>query len=108
VSNESFLDDVMSILAEQIRENLPSMREVILKSGRDALQKSGQDIARWNAMLAAGSLSSKEYEWLVDARISVVEMDTLKAAGLALARIDEFRASLVQSITGAALRVMGV
>ena len=108
VSNESFLDEVMSILAEQIRENLPSMREVILKSGRDALQKSGQDIARWNAMLAAGSISSKEYEWLVDARISIIEMDTLRAAGLALVQIDEFRASLVQSITGVALRVVGV
>ncbi len=108
MSNESFLDEVMSILAEQIRENLPSMREVILNSGRDALRKSSQDIGRWNAMLAAGSISSKEYKWLVVARISVIEMDTLKAAGMALSRIDEFRASLVRSITGAALRVVGV
>lgn len=108
MSDQSFLDEVMSILADQIRENLPSMREVILDSGREALRKSSQDLARWNAMLASGTISSQEYEWLVDSRISVIEMEALKAAGLALARIDEFRAAIVRSITGAALRVVGV
>ena len=108
MKNEPFLAEVMTLLAEQIRENLPNIREVILNSSEEMLIKSGQDLARWNAMLAAGTISAQEYEWLVDSRISVVEMDGLKTAGLALARIDELKASIVQSITGAALRVGGV
>ena len=108
MKNEPFLAEVMTLLAEQIRENLPNIREVILRSSKEMLIKSGQDLARWNAMLAAGTISAQEYEWLVDSRISVVEMDGLKTAGLALARIDELKASIVQSITGAALRVGGV
>lgn len=108
MNKEPFLANVMVLLADQIQENLPSVREVILKAGKDVIVKSAHDLERWNAMLIGGTISAQEYEWLVESRITVVELDSLKSAGLALARIDELKASIVQSITGAALRAVGI
>ncbi len=108
VGTDTFLNEVLAILKEQIEENLPSIREAILKSGKEFILKSRKDLGRWNAMLAAGAITAEEYGWLVEARVSVAELNALKATGLALARIDDVRLSLIRSITGAALGVVGL
>lgn len=107
-SSDTFLNEVLVILKEQIKENLPSIREAILKSGKEFILESRKDLGRWNAMLAAGAITPEEYGWLVEARLSVAEMNALKATGLALARIDDVRLILIRSITGAALGVVGL
>ncbi len=107
-STDTFLEDVLAILKEQIKENLPSIRDAVLKSGKEFILQSRKDLDRWNAMLAAGAITAEEYGWLVEARVSVAELNTLKAAGLALTRIDQVRLSLIRSITGAALGVVGL
>jgi len=106
--NDRFLDDVLSILKEQIKESLPSIRDAVLKSGKEFVLKSRKDLDRWNAMLVAGAISAEEYGWLVEARLTVAELNALKAAGLALVRIEELRLSLVRAITGAALSAVGL
>jgi hypothetical protein len=105
---DSFLEDVLALLGERIREKIPGIRDTILNSGRKALRKTKADLMRWNLMLAAGTITSQEYEWLVEARMALIQVDTLKASGIGLVRIDEFRMSLVQSIVGAALGTVGL
>lgn len=108
LSTDTFLNEVLAILKEQIKENLPSIREAILKSGKEFILKSRKDLGRWNAMLATGAITPEEYGWLVEARVSVAELNALMATGLALARLDDVRQALIRSITGAALGVVGL
>ncbi len=105
---DSFLDDVLALLGQNIRDKIPGIKDAILNSGKKALRKTRNDLTRWNLMLAAGTITAQEYEWLVGARMALIQVDSLKASGIALARIDDFRISLVQSIVGAALATMGL
>lgn len=105
---ETFLKEIMDRFAVQIKEMLPSFREAIFSSGKDFLKDSRRDLERWAALLAAGSISQEEFEWLVQARVHLAEMESLLAAGLTLARIDELRMTLVRSITGAAFHLIGI
>lgn len=105
--HESFLDEVLKRFQVEIREVLPSFRTAIIASGSDFLADSRRDLERWIGLLAAGSISQEEFEWLVQARVHLAEMETLLAAGIALARVDELRIALVHSITGAAFHLIG-
>jgi hypothetical protein len=105
---ESFLDEILQRFQLQLRERLPSMRDSVINSGRDFLFESRRDLERWTGLLAAGTISQEEFEWLVQARVHLAEMQALLASGLTLARIDELRISLVQSITGAAFHLIGL
>jgi hypothetical protein len=105
---EAFLMEILERFGIQIREMLPSFREAILSSAKDFLEDSRRDLERWTALLAAGSVSQEEFEWLVQARVHLAEMESLLAAGLTLARIDELRMTLVRSITGAAFHLIGI
>ena len=103
-----FLKEIMDRFSLQIREMLPSFREAILSTGKDFLKESRRDLERWTTLLAAGSVSQEEFEWLVQARVHLAGMESLLAAGLTLARIDELRITLVRSITGAAFHMIGI
>jgi len=105
---DAFLKEIMDRFADQIREMLPSFREAIVSAGKDFLEDSRRDLERWTTLLAAGSVSQEEFEWLVQARVHLAEMESLLAAGLTLARIDELRMTLVRSITGAAFHLIGI
>ena len=105
---EAFLKEIMDRFAAQIREMLPSFRDAIFTSGNNFLKDSRRDLERWTALLAAGSISREEFEWLVQARVHLAEMESLLAAGITLARIDEIRMTLVRSVTGAAFHLIGI
>jgi len=105
---EGFLKEIMDRFSAQIREMLPAFRDAILSAGEDFLKDSRRDLERWTALLAAGSVSQEEFEWLVQARVHLAEMESLLAAGLTLARIDELRMTLVRSITGASFHLIGI
>ena len=108
INTEDFLDKVLALLSKDIQKKLPALRETVVNSGRRALRTLAADLERWNFMLAAGTITSKEYEWLVQGRVALIQIQSLKASGLALARLDEFRNSLVRAIVGAAVASIGI
>ena len=108
VGLDSFLGEIMDHFLSEIRETLPSFKSAIVTSGNSFLSDSRRDLERWTRLLASGSISEDEFQWLVQARVHLAEMSGLTQAGLSLARIDEIRQSLVQSITGAAFKFIGL
>lgn len=66
--------------------------EAFLDQTRDKLE-------RWTGLLADGQLTTEDVEWLVRSQASLLEMRALKQSGLALVRVDEFRASVLNLVT---------
>lgn len=65
----------------------------------DFLDRTRGKLERWTGLLAAGELTTEDVEWLVRSQASLLEMRALKESGLALVRVDEFRASVLNLIT---------
>ncbi len=105
---DSFLDAVLAQFSGEIKSSLPAAREAIIASGKSFLIDTRRDLVRWTTLLGAGELSREEFEWLVQARVHLARMESLKQAGLTLSRIDELRISLTRSILGAALTTVGI
>lgn len=56
--------------------------------------------------MAEGKLSRDEFEYLLKAKKDLAQMEALKKKGLALARIDKLKGSLLDTVAGAAIRTL--
>lgn len=65
----------------------------------DFLDQTQDKLRRWTGLLAEGELTTEDVEWLVRSQASLLEMRALKQSGLALVRVDEFRASVLNLVT---------
>lgn len=65
----------------------------------DFLDLTRDKLERWTGLLAEGALTTEDVEWLVRSQASLLEMRALKQSGLALVRVDEFRASVLNLVT---------
>ena len=63
------------------------------------LDQTQDKLERWTGLLTEGELTTEDVEWLVHSQASLLEMRALKQSGLALVRVDEFRASVLNLVT---------
>jgi hypothetical protein len=89
-------------------ESLPSLRTSMIDAGRAFLMESRDDLQRWSGLLASQSISEKEFQWLIRARVHLSEMEPLHSAGMSTVRIDELRLAMVRAITNATNRLIGL
>ena len=72
--------------------------------GLKMLSSLQNDLQTWTVELANGDLTPKNLEYLVKAKADLIEMASLKHAGLAAIRIDQFKNSsitlILNTITG--------
>lgn len=94
--------DRLKVLAQ---EEWAAHRDDALSDGRAFLAATEADLERWTALLEEGVLTPEDFAWLVEGRRDLVEMEALQRAGLSLARLDRFRASLLDTVVGTALDV---
>lgn len=71
---------------------------------REFLDQVEERLSRWARLLGAGELTTEEFEYLVRSQSALAEMLALKQSGLALVRVDEFKASLLNLITDTVFR----
>lgn len=99
--------DFLDTLAERIGSlavgSLKDFKAAITKDGKAFLEKAKQDLERWTELLASGQLTKDDFEWLVKGKKDLAELAALKEAGLAKARLDKFRSSLVELVIGTAV-----
>ena len=55
--------------------------------------------------MEAEELTPDDFTWLVQGKRDLAEMEGLKQAGIALARVDRFRSSLLDTVVGTAFDV---
>lgn len=98
---DTLLDRLLTLAEEQWTEH----RNAAVNDGRAFLEKTEADLARWTALLEAEALTPEDFTWLVQGKRDLVELEGLRQAGLALARLDRFRSSLLDTVVGTAFDV---
>lgn len=69
------------------------------QDGENLLEGMKNNLSRWTALLAEGSLSTDDFELLINAQKDLVQMKILQRTGLAIIRIEQFRDSIIHLIT---------
>jgi hypothetical protein len=103
---DDFLDALRTDLAALAEEQWREYRGEILRDGRDFAESVREDLERWMGLVRDGSLTPEDFAWLVQGKRDLAEMEALRAAGLAQARVDRLRSALLDTVVGAALRVV--
>lgn len=101
-----FLQLLKADLLEIAQEFNEDIREELLSDGHAFAQILRQDLERWTKQLAKGSISKEEFAYLIEAKKNLAEMEALKQKGLAQARIDQLKASVIDSVIGSVFKVL--
>lgn len=94
-------DGVATLAVETLQEH----RKAAMADAEEFLRRTQGDLERWARDLATGSLTPADFEFLVNAKKDLAEMEALKQAGLALVRVDRFRNALVDLVIGTTIRM---
>lgn len=103
-------DDFLAALQGEIKELVDrSWKDFALAATQDAndfVTASRNDLRRWTALLADGSLTLLDFEFLLAAKKDLAQMIALKQAGLAQVQLDRFINGVVGAIIGAAEKTL--
>lgn len=95
---DDFKDAVLEGIKSLAASTVKSMKDDALRDGKTFLLKTEADLKRWTRLLANGSLSKDDFEWLVQGRKDLAEMELLKQRGLLQVRIDKFTNGLIDLV----------
>ncbi len=105
----SRFDDFLKILVRKAgdlaQQSLKEHRKEATRDARSFVEKARDDLERWTRLLARGELSRQDFEWLVKGKEDLAELEALEQAGLARARLQRFRRSLLDLVTATAFDV---
>ena len=101
---KQFLDLLKDNIGALAAKSWKDFRDAAVKDGQAFIEKTKQDLDRWTGLLGQGKLTKDDFEWLVKGKKDLAELVALKQAGLAKARLDQFRGSLIDLVVGTALK----
>ncbi len=78
------------------------------KDGQALLTLIKTDLERWTNQLVAGNITTKDFEWLLNAQKDSIKMAALEQAGIAQIRIDQFKGSVLNLIVDTVFKAVGV
>lgn len=96
---ETFFDNLKSGIIALAEEELGDFKEEAVKNGHLFLDRTRHDLAEWANQVADGSLSSDEFQFLLEGKKNLSEMEVLKQKGLAQVRLDKFQNSIFKMVT---------
>jgi len=95
-------NDVIAYAESQWKD----MKNQAVADGNAFVQTIKADLQNWTAQLAAGKLTQDDVKWLVQGKKDLAVLESLKLAGLAQARRDQFVNGLVVVVANAALKAV--
>ncbi len=105
----SFIDDFYNEIKEEItgvvRLNLEGFLEDITKETRLFLEESGEDLRRWLSLVKSKGLTDRDFVWLLKSKKDLMELASLKKAGLSLVKIEDTRNKILGIIARGALSI---
>ena len=90
-----FLEELTVKLSALAEQQWTAYRDAAISDGTAFMDNIKADLERWSQLLASGALSKDDFAWLVQGKKDLAELEALEQAGLALARLDQFRTDLV-------------
>lgn len=99
-----FVSTLKSDLLDFAKENFDEYKEELLKDGNAFLEKAKSDIERWTEGLATGAISAADFEFLLQGKKDLAQMEALKQLGLSKIRITKITNSIIDIIAGSAIK----
>ena len=90
--------DLEKGLAELALTSIKEYANDAKTDGQKMLDSLKTDLQTWTLQLANGDITPKNLEWLIKSKSDLIEMASLKHAGLAAIRIDQFKNSSINLI----------
>ena len=104
INIESIFSDLKAGVVDLAKKTVKDFAEEAATDGKQLLFTMKNDLSRWIQLLADKKLTKMEFETLLIGQKDLLEMSCLTQAGLALARIDEFKMGvlnmIVNTVTG--------
>ena len=88
-------DDVITLA----RASFKTFTKEAEQDAQNLLEGMKDNLSRWTALLAEGSLSTEDFQLLINAQKDLAEMKVLQRTGLAIIRIEQFRDSIIHLVT---------
>lgn len=96
------LDDLLDALKDDVadlaEDHFDDLRDRAVNDSQSFVEETNEDIQRWAQKMANGQLSQAEFRSLLQGRKDLAEMEGLKQAGLAAAKVDKFRDALIDEV----------
>jgi hypothetical protein len=101
---DDFTHGVLSGAEDLAKNTLHGFINDARNDAQSFLDKAKADLQRWTKMLAKQQLSQAEFCDLVRGQAALAEMHALTEAGIALARIQQFRDGLIDLVIDTAFK----
>jgi hypothetical protein len=95
---EAYLEALSTRIEGLAKSTLEDFFNLAVQGGEDFLEKTRGDLERWTTLLAKGELTKEDFAWLVKGKMDLANLEALEQKGLALARLDGFRVSLIETV----------
>lgn len=100
----AFLEGLRAAVRDRLSSDWAEYRKTLFAIGDGFIDSTRQDLERWTGLLSVGALTREDFDWLVQGRRDLAEMEALRNAGLSLAQVDRLRAALVETVVSTAFR----
>ena len=87
-------DTLLTLLGNKYKEFKPEIQKDIA----DFIKQSEEKLKRWILLLADGSLTKEEFEWLLKSQRDLVALKTIQATGISKIRINNIKNSILKTI----------
>src|SRR5664279_4382789 len=104
-SYQDFLDAFKPALQDLAKKTLDEYSKQATTDGQAFLDAQKANLDKWTKELVDGELSKADFTDLVQGIQDLAELVALKQAGLAAARLDAFRTSLMNLVIDTAFKV---
>jgi hypothetical protein len=95
---QAILKDLETKIINLAKSSFRDRVKQATEDGKELWSELKVDVARWVKLLAEGKITKAEFELLVIGQEDLIKMTALTEAGLTLARIDEFKAGVIDLI----------
>ncbi len=100
------LEKIMDEISEFIEKEMADDQKDAEKYAKEFIDKKREDLERLSGLYKSGSLTGEEFRHLIQGKKDVIEIETLKQAGMAAVKAMKFRAKLLDIITKSVLALI--
>lgn len=100
----TFVGEVKTQVSQLAQNTLHDYRTAAVADANAFLNQAQADLKLWTTQLTQGLLKQDEFEDLVKGEKDLAEMNALKTAGLAQARLDAFVNGVIDAVISAAFK----
>lgn len=86
--------NILNLLGDKLKEFKPELEQDL----QEYIAQSKTKLERWVLLLAKGSITKEEFEWLLKSQQDLLALKALQVAGLSKIRLNNIKKSIISII----------